>query len=51
MAVSRFPGTKINGINPPLTAVRTAYATEPFLPFLHPPIELRKTFPVRLRAG
>jgi hypothetical protein len=33
-------GTKINSFDPPLTAVCTAYATPPFLPFFHPPIEL-----------
>ena len=30
---------KINSSDPPLTAVRTAYPTPPFLPFFHPPIE------------
>jgi hypothetical protein len=34
------PGTKINSPDPALTAVRTAYQTPPFLPFLHLPIEL-----------
>jgi hypothetical protein len=34
------PGTKINSSDPPLTAVCTAYATPPFPPFFHPPIEL-----------
>ena len=33
-------GTKINSSDPPLTAICTAYATPPFQPFLHPPIEL-----------
>ena len=33
-------GTKINSSYPPLTAVCTAYPTEPFPPLLHPPIEL-----------
>jgi hypothetical protein len=33
-------GAKINSSDPPLTAVRTAYATPPFPPFCHPPIEL-----------
>jgi hypothetical protein len=28
--------TKITSSAPPLTAVRTAYATPPFLPFFHP---------------
>ena len=32
--------TKISSFDPPLTAVRTAYPTPPFLPFLHPPVEL-----------
>ena len=32
--------TKINGSDPPLTAGYTAYATPPFLPLSHPPIEL-----------
>ena len=33
-------GTKINGSDPSLTAVCTAYPTPPLLPFFHPPIEL-----------
>jgi hypothetical protein len=37
--------TKINSSDPPLTAVRTAYPTPPFLPFLHPPIELASLRP------
>ena len=32
--------TKINSSDPPLTAVGTADATQPFLPFFHPPIKL-----------
>jgi hypothetical protein len=32
--------TKINNSNPPLTPVSTAYATQPFLPLFHLPIEL-----------
>jgi hypothetical protein len=32
--------TKINSSDPPLTAVCTTYATPPFPPFFHPPIEL-----------
>jgi hypothetical protein len=32
--------TKINSSDPPLTAVRTAYASEPLLPFFHPPMKL-----------
>ena len=35
-----FGGAKINSSDPPLPAVGTVYATQPFLPFLHPPIEL-----------
>jgi hypothetical protein len=38
--LSAAPGTKINSSDPPLMAVCTAYATPPFLPFFHPPIEL-----------
>jgi hypothetical protein len=37
--------TKINGSDPPSTAVRTAYPTPPFPPFLHPPIELASARP------
>jgi len=32
--------TKINGADPPLTSVCTAYATPPFLTFSNPPIKL-----------
>jgi hypothetical protein len=32
--------TKINSSDPPLTAVRTASASEPLLPFFHPPVKL-----------
>jgi hypothetical protein len=35
-----FGRTKINSPDPPLPAVCTAYATPPFLPLFHPPIEL-----------
>jgi hypothetical protein len=35
-----FGWTKISSLDPPLTTVYTAYATPPFLPFFHPPIEL-----------
>jgi hypothetical protein len=38
-------GTKINSFDPPLTAVCIAYAAPPFLPFLHPPIELASLQP------
>lgn len=36
---------KINSSDPPLTAVCAAYATPPFLPFFHPPIELASCRP------
>jgi hypothetical protein len=49
---SRFPWlpglageTKINSSNPPLTAICTAYATPPLLPFFHPPIKLASLRP------
>jgi hypothetical protein len=32
--------TEINSPDPALTAVSTAYPTQPFLPIFHPPIEL-----------
>jgi hypothetical protein len=32
--------TEINSFDPSLTAVSTAHATPPFVPFFHPPIEL-----------
>ena len=32
--------TKINSSNPPLTAARAACPAPPFLPVLHPPVEL-----------
>jgi hypothetical protein len=38
-------GTKIKSSDPPLTTVRTAYATTPLLPFFHPPIELARCRP------
>ena len=31
---------KINSSDPPLTAVSAAYLAEPFLPVIHPPIEM-----------
>jgi hypothetical protein len=37
--------TKINSSDPVLMSVRTAYATEPFPAFLHPPIELASSRP------
>ena len=37
--------TKINSSDPPLPAVCTAYATPPFLPFFHSPIELASSRP------
>jgi hypothetical protein len=33
-------GSKIDSSDPPLPAVCTAYTTQPFLPFFHPPIKL-----------
>ena len=39
--------TKINSSDPPLTAVRTAYATPPLLSFFHPPIDLATLRPHR----
>jgi hypothetical protein len=39
-------GTKINSSDPSLTAVCTAYATPPLLPFFHPTIELAAFRPV-----
>ena len=38
--ITRVRRTKINSPDPPLLTVRTAYATPPFLPFFHPPIQL-----------
>ena len=40
MRSRRSRTTKISGSDPPLTAGCTAYPTQPFLPFFHPPIEL-----------
>ena len=40
-----FGQTKISSSDPPSTAVCTAYATEPLLPFFHPPIELPSSGP------
>ena len=40
-------GAKINGPDPSLTAVCTAYPTPPLLPFFHPPIELASFRPHR----
>jgi hypothetical protein len=37
--------TKIPSFDPPLPAVCTAYPTQPFLPFFHPPIELASSGP------
>ena len=37
--------TEINSSDPPLTTVRTAYPTQPFLPFPDPPIELARFRP------
>jgi hypothetical protein len=37
--------TKINSSDPQMPAVSTAYPTEPFLPFFHPPIELARFRP------
>jgi hypothetical protein len=45
MAVSRWRDEDINGTDPPLTAVGTAYPTPPFLPVLHPLIELAGSRP------
>jgi hypothetical protein len=39
--------TKINGFDPALLTVSTAYATPPFLPFFHPPIKLATRRPRR----
>jgi hypothetical protein len=41
------PGTEITSSDPPLPAVCTAYATPPFLPVFHPPIELASFRPRR----
>jgi hypothetical protein len=35
----------INSSDPPLTTVRTAYATPPLTPFFYPPIELASLRP------
>jgi hypothetical protein len=44
--VSPSRGRKINNSSdPPLAAVGTAYPAPPFLPFLHPPIELASLRP------
>jgi hypothetical protein len=40
---SRLPvlrGTKISSSDPVLMTIRTAYVTPPFLPVLHPPVDL-----------